>query len=62
MHTVRPIDGDRRRDNLLAQCVVYLARAAGNNDLQFDQLINDPFEPDPKDDFNTIMRAFQGSG
>lgn len=41
---IRPIDGDRKRDNLLAMATIYLARAAGNSDLEMDDLLPDPFD------------------
>lgn len=61
-HKLHPVDGDRQRDSLLALAVVYLARAAGDQELQVDDLLPDPFEATPADDMATIIGAFQASG
>jgi len=61
-HKLRSLDSDYRRDHLLALQTIYLARAAGNNALEYDQLIPDPFDATPQDDIATIMQAFQASG
>ena len=43
-HKVHPIDGDQRRDHLLAMAVLYSARAAGDEKLEYADLIVSPFD------------------
>lgn len=64
-HKVRPIDGDHRRDHLLALSVLYAARAVGDNEMQYEQMMVDPFESADQDAFGLdpeILKAFAASG
>ena len=61
-HRVHPVDGDKRRDHLLALSVLYAARAAGDSSIEYEDLIPDPFEPTAEGDLATIVQAFQASG
>jgi len=59
---VHPIDGDKRRNHLLALAVLYAARAAGDSNIEYEDLMPDPFEPTAEDDMAVILQAFQASG
>ena len=61
MGRVAPFDV-RHRDMMMAQQIVLLARAVGDNNVQVDDIIGDPFESKPEDDMATIMQAFTASG
>lgn len=62
-HGIHPIDGDKRRDHLLAVIATRVSRAVGDNPpIEYEALIADPFEATPDDDMATIVQAFQASG
>lgn len=61
MHRIHPIDGDKRRDHLLALAVVCLSSQT-NRPIEYEDLIPDPFEATPDSDMQTVLQAFQASG
>ena len=47
---------------MMAQQIVLLARAIGDNNVQVEDIIGDPFTPKQQDDMATILQAFQATG
>lgn len=61
MAMIAPFD-HRHQDVMQAQQIVLLARAIGDQNVQVDDIVGDPFESASHDDMATILQAFGASG